>query len=62
MPPVWQNRLRFVLAVPGDGDQQAEASRLVVLGAARLGYSQADPSVMVMADPDGREFYLLTAR
>lgn len=62
MPPAWQNRHRFVLAPPGDGDQQAEAGRLVALGATRLGYSQADASVMVMADPDGREFYLLTAR
>jgi len=62
MPPAWQNRLRFVLAPPGPDDQQAEAGRLVALGATRLGYGEADASVMVMADPDGREFYLLTAR
>jgi hypothetical protein len=62
MPPAWQNRLRFVLAPPSDGDQQVEAGRLAALGATRLGYSEADASVMVMADPDGREFYLLTGR
>ncbi len=62
MPPASQNRLRFVLAPTGDGDQQAEADRLVALGATHLRYRQADASVMVMADPDGREFYLLAAR
>lgn len=61
MPPAWQNRHRFVLAPPGDGDQHEEASRLVALGATHLRHSQAEASVMVMADPDGREFYLLTA-
>ena len=61
MPEAWQNRIRFVLAPAIQGDQQAEAGRLAALGAARLGYSQADASVMVMADPDGREFHLLAA-
>lgn len=62
MPPDWQSRLRFVLAPPGGGDPQAEARRLVALGATRIGDSQDDPGVMVMADPDGREFFLLAAR
>jgi hypothetical protein len=62
MPWAWQSRHRFVLTPPGDGDQQTEAGRLVALGATRLDLSQTDASVMVMADPDGREFRLLTAR
>ncbi len=61
MPPAWQNRHRFVLAPPRDGDQQAEARRLAALGATRLRHGQAEASVTVMADPDDREFYLLTA-
>ena len=59
LPAVGQNRLRFVLS-PLGGDQQTEASRLVDLGASCLGYSQADAGILVMADPDGREFYLLS--
>ncbi|HEX2856299.1 MAG TPA: VOC family protein [Propionibacteriaceae bacterium] len=61
MATTWQNRHRFVLA-PGDGDPDEEASRLVALGATRVGPGQADAGVMVMADPDGREFFLLTPR
>ena len=62
LPPVWQNRHRFVVAPREDRDQEAEAARLVALGATALGSSPADAGVMVMADPDGREFYLVPAR
>lgn len=62
MPRAWRNRLRFVIAPVGDGDPQAQAGRLVALGAKRVGHSEDRASVMVMADPDGCEFYLLKAR
>jgi hypothetical protein len=59
IPTAWRKRLRFVITPVGDGDQQVEADRLVALGAKRVGHSEDHASVMVMADPDGCEFYLL---
>ncbi len=59
-PKTGKNRLHFDLAPPVDGDQQAEVDRLVSLGATRLG--QGDASWVVMADPDGNEFCVLTPR
>ena len=56
------SRLRFDLAPPPGGDQQAEVSRLVSLGAARIGPSQDEDSRVVMADPDGRGFRVLPPR
>jgi predicted enzyme related to lactoylglutathione lyase len=68
-PRVGRDRLRFELAVPPGGDQQAEVERLVALGATRLdpgapaapGTAAApgtgDP--VVLADPDGTEFCVL---
>jgi hypothetical protein len=55
-PPVGSGRQRFVLA-PVDGNQAAEADRLVSLGATRLA-SGRDGSV-AMADPDGNGFRLM---
>ena len=45
-----------------DGDQQAEVDRLVSLGAKRIDIGQGDVSWVVMADPDGNEFCVLTPR
>jgi hypothetical protein len=62
-PVTWQgatNRQRFALTPPEHGDQRAEAGRLVSLGATRL-ETGADGAVM-LADPDGNEFCLLTPR
>ena len=65
-PPVPQklrkNRLHLDIAPPDDGDQQAEVDRLVSLGASPLDIGQGDVSWVVMADPDGNEFCLLTPR
>jgi predicted enzyme related to lactoylglutathione lyase len=65
-PPVrakeGKNRLHFDLAPPADGDQEAEVERLVALGATRLDIGQGDVSWVVMADPDGNEFCVLTPR
>jgi Glyoxalase-like domain len=65
-PPVREktakNRLHFDLAPPVDGDQLAEVERLVSLGAARVDIGQGDVDWVVLADPDGNEFCVLTAR
>ncbi len=61
-PKTGRNRLHFDLAPPVDGDQQAEVDRLVSLGATRVDTGQGDVSWVVMADPDGHEFCVLTPR
>jgi predicted enzyme related to lactoylglutathione lyase len=61
-PKTAKNRLHFDLAPPGDGDQEAEVERLVSLGAKRIDIGQGDVSWVVMADPDGNEFCVLTPR
>ena len=62
MPKTGKNRLHFDLAPPPDGDQQAEVDRLVALGATRADIGQAEVSWVVMGDPDGHEFCVLTPR
>lgn len=59
-PKAGKYRLHFDLAPPVDGDQQAEVDRLIALGAMRADIGQGDVSWVVMADPDGHEFCLLT--
>lgn len=61
MPRTGKHRLHVDLAPPADGDQQAEADRLVSLGATRVDIGQGDVDWVVMADPDGHEFCLLPA-
>jgi predicted enzyme related to lactoylglutathione lyase len=56
-----KNRMHFELAPPVDGDQQAEVDRLISLGATRIDIGQGEQRV-VMADPDGHEFCVLTRR
>jgi hypothetical protein len=60
MPKTGKSRLHLDLAPPSDGDQQAEADRLVSLGATRVDIGQGEVSWIVMADPGGHEFCLLT--
>jgi hypothetical protein len=57
-----KNRLHFDLAPPRDGDQQAEVDRLLSVGASRVDIGQGDVSWVVLADPDGNEFCVLTPR
>jgi hypothetical protein len=57
-----KNRLHIDIAPPKDGDQRAEVDRLVSLGATRIDIGQGDVSWVVMADPDGNEFCVLTPR
>ncbi|MDF2144892.1 VOC family protein [Knoellia sp. p5-6-4] len=61
-PKTGKNRLHFDLAPPAHGDQQAEVDRLVSLGARRIDVGQGLVGRVVMADPDGNEFCMLTPR
>ncbi|GAA1809614.1 VOC family protein [Luedemannella flava] len=62
LPRLGRNRLHLDIAPPADGDQQAEVERLLALGATRLDIGQGDVSWVVLADPDGNEFCVLTPR
>ncbi len=62
MPKAGKERLHFDLAPPAGSDQQAEVDRLVSLGATRIDIGQGDVDWVVMADPDGHEFCVLTPR
>ena len=61
-PKTGKNRLHFDLAPPFGGDHQAEVDRLVSLGATRLDIGQGEAGWVVMADPDGNQFCVLTPR
>jgi catechol 2,3-dioxygenase-like lactoylglutathione lyase family enzyme len=61
-PKAGKGRLHFDLAPPAGGDQLAEVDRLGSLGATRIDIGQGDVSWVVMADPDGHEFCVLTPR
>jgi predicted enzyme related to lactoylglutathione lyase len=61
-PKTGKYRLHFDLAPPVDGDQQTEVDRLVSLGATRVDIGQGEVSWVVLADPDGHEFCVLTPR
>jgi hypothetical protein len=56
---VVKNRVHFDLA---PDDQPAEVDRLLKLGARKADIGQGDVSWVVMADPEGNEFCVLTAR
>jgi catechol 2,3-dioxygenase-like lactoylglutathione lyase family enzyme len=60
MPQTGRSRLRFDLAPLVHGDHQGEMIRLVGLGATRIDTGQGEASWETMADPDGREFRVLT--
>jgi Glyoxalase-like domain len=61
-PKTGKNWHHLDLAPPIDGEQQTEVDRLVSLGAARVDIGQAEVSWVVMADPGGQEFCVLTPR
>jgi catechol 2,3-dioxygenase-like lactoylglutathione lyase family enzyme len=62
LPRTGKDRLHLDVAPPADGDQQAEVDRLVSLGATRIDIGQGEVGWVVMADPDGHEFCVLTPR
>ena len=61
-PKTGKDRTYFDLAPPPDGDLHEEVDRLVSLGATRLDNGQSGVRRVMMADPDGHEFYVLTPR
>jgi predicted enzyme related to lactoylglutathione lyase len=61
-PKTGKNRFHLDLAPPAHEDQRAEVERLVSLGATPIDIGQGDVSWVVMADPDGNEFCVLTPR
>lgn len=61
-PKAGKYRLHFDLAPPADGDQEAEVDRLLSLGASHVDIGQGEVSWVVLEDPDGHEFCVLTPR
>ena len=57
-----KNRLHLHIATPDHGDQRAEVNRLLSVGATRIDIGQGDVDWVVMADPDGNEFCVLSPR
>jgi hypothetical protein len=58
-----KNRLHIDLAPGPDDDQAAEVARLEGLGAVRVDVGQPpDTTWVVLADPEGNEFCVLSAR
>jgi hypothetical protein len=58
-----KNRLHIDLAPRADDDQAAEVARLEGLGAKRVDVGQGtDKSWVVLADPEGNEFCVLSSR
>jgi len=57
-----KNRLHLDIAPPLGEDQQAEVERVLALGAKRVDIGQGDVPWVVLADPDGNEFCILTPR
>lgn len=62
MPKPGKNRLHLDIAPLAHVDQRAEVDRLVSLGATPIDIGQGDVNWLVMADPDGNEFCVLSAR
>jgi catechol 2,3-dioxygenase-like lactoylglutathione lyase family enzyme len=61
-PRTGKDRLHLDIAPPVHGDRQTEVDRLVSLGARRIDIGQGDVGRVVLADPDGHEFCVLTPR
>jgi len=57
-----KNRLHLDLAPGPDDDQEAEVRRLEALGAVRVNDGQGDVTWVVLADPEGNEFCVLSPR
>ena len=59
-PKVAKNRLHLDVAPPSKDHLPAEVDRLVALGARRADPGQRDGDQLVLLDPDGNEFWVLT--
>jgi hypothetical protein len=60
-PPEDHPRIHFDLHVAGASEQEAEAARLVSLGASRVDWDRFpdDPDFVVLADPEGNRFCIV---
>jgi catechol 2,3-dioxygenase-like lactoylglutathione lyase family enzyme len=60
-PPEDHPRLHFDLHVADAGEQEAEAARLVSLGARRVDWDSypGDPDFIVLEDPEGNRFCIV---
>lgn len=54
-----KNRIHFDL---NPTDQAAEVERVLALGATKVDIGQGEPTWVVLADPEGNEFCILSAR
>jgi len=61
-PKTVKNRVHLDIAPSIGGDKLEEAERLAALGGRRIDIGQGDVSWLVMADPEGNEFCILTPR
>ncbi|MEP7763722.1 VOC family protein [Sanguibacter sp. 25GB23B1] len=61
-PKVGRNRLHLDVAPRAQGDQVTEVDRLVALGATQVDDGRRTAPGVMMADPDGNEFCVLTPR
>ena len=61
-PKVVKNRLHVDVAPPSGGDVRAEAARLAGAGARPVDIGQGQVSWVVLADPQGNEFCVLSPR
>jgi len=57
-----KNRLHVDVAPPADGDTEAEARRLEQAGAVPIDIGQGQVTWVVLADPEGTEFCVLSPR
>ncbi len=57
-----KNRLHIDLAPAREDDQETEVRRLESLGARRIDIGQGDVTWIVLADPEGNEFCVLSPR
>jgi predicted enzyme related to lactoylglutathione lyase len=55
-----KNRLHLDLVLDADDDQASEVDRLIALGARHVDIGQGDVPWVVLADPDGNEFCVLS--
>ncbi len=57
-----KNRLHLDLAPQAGDDQDREVARLLALGARRVDVGQGEATFVVLADPEGNEFCVLSPR
>src|SRR5256885_1076402 len=61
-PKTVKNRIHLDVAPYAADDHKAEVDRLIELGARHLDIGQGDVPWVVMADPEGNDFCVLTPR